>query len=144
MLKVSGVRVSEWDGAVTGSREQAELELDLLTTLNGDVFAGSLQRIEENVLHFQNDFASFQVPMDRVGDLAFATPTRAKPRLREGDIQLLLHSGERVTLQISQIQEGRVVAQAEISGEVNLNLDYVKALLINPHDNRHQLKKEDW
>ncbi|MDA3873789.1 MAG: hypothetical protein PF795_07495 [Kiritimatiellae bacterium] len=142
--KVSNISVREWDGEFktdTGEKSQPH---DQLLTINGDSFMGTLEKIEADTLHFNNDFASFQVPMERVSEIRFSKENRQVPRLRNGDMKLVFGNQEHITLRIKQLKGGTFVGDSETTGEIKVVARYLSMLRFNPYDERHQVEEESW
>lgn len=142
--KVSNISVREWDGEFKTNTGEKPQPLDQLMTLNGDSFMGTLEKIEEDTLHFKNDFASFQVPMERVSEIRFSRENRQVPRLRNGDVKLMFANQEQITLRLKQVKDGSFTGDSETTGEIRVDARYLSQLQFNPYDERHQAEEESW
>ncbi|MEX2606388.1 MAG: hypothetical protein WD708_03505 [Kiritimatiellia bacterium] len=142
--KVSKISVREWDGEFktdTGEKPQPH---DQLLTVNGDSFMGTLQKIEADILHFTNDFASFQVPLERVSEVRFSKENRQVPRLRNGDVKVVFANQEHITLRLRSLKGGAFTGDSEASGEINVDARYLSQLRFNPYDERHEVEEDNW
>lgn len=143
-IKVSRISVREWDGGFDLDPSEKPQESDQLITLNGDVFAGKLEKIEMDLLHFKNDFAVFQVPLDRVSEVSFSKASRAEPRLQVGDVEIFLPSKERMTLKLSELNGREFTGSSEATGEITLQKKYFLEMKLNPYDDRHTVEEDGW
>ncbi len=142
--KISRIRVREWDGEFDLDQSEKPNAMDQLITLNGDVFAGTLEKIEVDLLHFKNDFAVFQVPLDRVSEVSFSKGTRAEPRLQAGDVEIFLPNKERMTLQLTKLDNREFTGSSEATGEITLLKKYFFEMKLNPYDDRHMVEEDGW
>jgi hypothetical protein len=142
--KLSRISVREWDGEFVKDTGESPQPMDRLLTVNGDSFMGTLEKIEADVLHFANDFASFQVPMDRVSEIGFSKENREIPRLQQGDVKIEFGNKEQITLRLHHLKRGELTGDSEASGEIKLNADYLSRLQFNPYDERHQEEEHTW
>ncbi|WFB36215.1 hypothetical protein P3T73_00355 [Kiritimatiellota bacterium B12222] len=143
-LKLSNIRLREWDGEFDMGEDQSLEDTDQLTTSNGDVFAGTLEKIEAEVLYFKNDFAVFQVPMDRVDEVRFAQGTRREPRLQKGDVKISFPNTEVITLSLLNMDQRVFTGKSEATGEITLQKKYFDAIQFNPYDDRHEEEEDLW
>lgn len=142
--KVSTISVREWDGEFKTDTGEKSQPLDQLLTINGDSFMGTLEKIEADTLHFKNDFARFQVPLERVSEIRFSRENRQVPRLRNGDVKLVFANKELITLRLKQLKNGSFTGDSEASGEIKVDARYLSHLQFNPYDERHQAEEESW
>ncbi|MDF3129402.1 hypothetical protein P0Y35_09365 [Kiritimatiellaeota bacterium B1221] len=143
-VKVSRISVREWDGEFDLDQTEKPNVMDQLITLNGDIFAGKLEKIEADILYFKNDFAVFQVPLDRVSEVSFSRETRAEPRLQAGDVEIFLPNKERMTLQLTGLDHRAFTGSSEATGEISLLKKYFMEMKLNPYDDRHHVEEEGW
>lgn len=143
-VKLYDVSVRAWDGEFDLDGEEKPSDLDQLITLNGDMFAGQLEKIESDMLFFKNDFAVFQVPMARVSEINLSQASRILPRLQAGDTEIYFDNGERITLQLSALKDDRFSGQSEATGEVSLLRAYFLQMKLNPYDDRHEVDEDAW
>ncbi|MGA0334004.1 MAG: hypothetical protein ACO3NW_08615, partial [Kiritimatiellia bacterium] len=142
--RVSRIRVREWDGEFDLEAPEKPGDLDELITNNGDMFAGKVLKISSGLLYFQNEFAEFQVPLERIEELTLARNTRSTPRLQTGDVEIMFPNKERITLQLKKLDSASFLGFSEATGEVKLRRNYFSALKLNPYDERHLEEEEDW
>jgi len=143
-MKVENMVIREWDGELTQSEDKAAGDQDLLMLTNGDKFSGSLLGIEAGLFRFKNDFADFEVPVDRVDRVNLAPDTRMEPRLNAGDARVRFPTGEEVTLKVGVVGDGVLTGSAEATGEVTLRTEFVTRLTFNPYDERHEKDEDTW
>lgn len=144
-IKISNISVREWDGDFNLDRKTETTPQDQLITVNGDIFAGQLEKIEANLLHFKNDFAVFQVPVERISEIKFAQSTRSIPRLQAGDTEIVFPGGERITLKLASLDGKNFRGSSESTGEVTLLRKYFVEMKLNPYDDRQVADEEgDW
>lgn len=142
--RVSRIRVRKWDGEFDLEAPEKPGDLDELITNNGDMFAGKVLKISSGLLYFQNEFAEFQVPLERIEELTLARNTRSTPRLQTGDVEIMFPNKERITLQLKKLDSASFLGFSEATGEVKLRRNYFSALKLNPYDERHLEEEEDW
>lgn len=143
-MKVSRISVREWDGELKMDSPDKPQPLDQLITTNGDVFAGNLEKIEMDVLYFKNEYAVFEVPVDRVSEISFAKSSRAVPRLQAGDVEIFFPNKERITLKLLKLDGLQMLGTSEVSGEVTLQKKYFAEMKMNPYDERHNVEEDGW
>lgn len=143
-VKVTGISIRQWDGELDLDEEENTNELDQLITSNGDVFAGDLQKIEMGTLYFKNDFAVFEVPLDRVSQITMSENTRSVPRLQQGDVEIYFPNDERITLKLANMNATTLTGFSESTGEIQLFRKYFHELKLNPYDERHNIEEEGW
>lgn len=143
-VKVSDISIREWDGEFDLDEGDDPKVLDQLITTNGDSFAGALEKIESDTLFFKNDFATFQVPMDRVSEVMMSESTRSMPRLQKGDVEIFFPNGEHITLDLIRLDEKVFVGSSESTGEVKLSKTFFDEMKLNPYDERHNFEEDSW
>jgi len=142
--KITEIEVRKWDGSFDMDAVEKPKKLDELVTVNGDIFVGQLQKIEADLLYFKNDFAEFQVPLERISEITMAKGTRSVPRLQAGDVEIFFANQERITLELQSLDETRFVGFSEATGDVELLKRYFAEIRMNPYDERHTVKEEGW
>lgn len=145
MIRVSGIRIREWDGELRSGQEEPGEGHDWLMTTTGDEFVGEVIHLVEGMLTFKNDFAEFQVPLERVGEIRFNPETRKEPApAQAGQVQVITLEGEVMTLKLDRMDEGVLTGTSEAAGPLSLQLRYFSELILNPEDPRHQEDEWSW
>jgi hypothetical protein len=143
-IKISNISVRAWDGEFDLDNGDKPAAQDQLITANGDIFAGQLEKIESDVLYFKNDFAVFQVPVERISEITMSQATRSVPRLQTGDTEIYFPGGERITLKLSSLDGQKFTGNSEATGDVTLWRKYFSEMKMNPYDDRHKEEEDIW
>jgi hypothetical protein len=143
-IKISNISVRAWDGEFDLDNGDKPAAQDQLITANGDIFAGQLEKIESDVLYFKNDFAVFQVPVERISEITMSQATRSVPRLQAGDTEIYFPGGERITLKLSSLDGQKFTGNSEATGDVTLWRKYFSEMKMNPYDDRHKEEEDIW
>lgn len=137
-MKISNIRIGAWNGKLENGTEESNERQDLLRLNNGDKFSGTLAEIEAGVFRFQTDFASFDIPVDRVDEIRFGNATRETPRLRERDALFYFTTGEHVTLDLASLENGSLSGSSEAVGTISVRADFLREMTLNPYDERRE------
>jgi hypothetical protein len=138
-VKISGIRVTEWDGKIPANLPAAgnKLTEDLARLVNNDSVSGSLKAIKEGKILFTTSFASLDIPVERVGQIELAQGKVEKPALLPGEVRATFASRGSVTFtleawdanQVSGYSPslGRVKFSPAAFSQIEFNLDKQKA-----------------
>jgi hypothetical protein len=145
VIRVSGIRIREWDGELRTGQDEPGEGHDWLMTTTGDEFVGEVIHLVEGVLTFKNEFAEFQVPLERVGEIRFNPETRKEPAPAEaGQVKVISLADEVLTLKLERMDQGVLTGSSEAAGPLSLDLRYYSELILNPEDPRHQEDEWSW
>lgn len=132
-LRISNIRVAEWDGRFDAEMlSTAPKELDVLLLANRDKVFGRIEKIEEGKIHIESRQTKLTVPMQRVNYIRFReddpTPDPAKtPWL----VRAAFPGGEGISFQLSKWEEGFVTGSSPLFGEVSFKAGLVRSLRFN-------------
>ncbi len=143
-VKISSIRVTEWDGKIPANLPAAsgKLSEDLARLVNNDSVSGSLKAIKEGKIAFTTSFANLDIPLERVGQIELAQAKPEKPALVPGEVRATFAGRGSVTFtleswdanQVSGYSPnlGRVKFLPAAFSQVEFNLEKQKAANDNP------------
>ena len=144
-LRVSNIRVTQWDGKFGGAgSEEGQGETDMAEFSNGDKFSGKLEQIANGQMKFVTDFATFDVPVQRVARVELASKTREQARRHPGDVEVFFPTEERITLRLNTLGNEFLKGSSQNSGDLNLRRSMITKLRFNIYDPRQQKTEEEW
>ena len=133
LLKISNVVISKWSGSFISETDNNvhDVNLDTVLFMNDDFAYGTFKSIKDGFLAFSTDTSEFNVPLERVKKLTFASKTRHIARKNIDDVQCLISDSSKMTLKLNEINNGVLSGTSENFGEVSLNLDCIKKIKMN-------------
>ena len=138
-VKLSGIRVTEWDGKIPANLPAAsgKLSEDLARLVNNDSVSGVLKGIKDGKIAFTTSFASLDIPLERVGQIELAQAKIEKPVLVPGEVRATFAGRGSVTFTLENWDAnqvtgyspnlGRVKFSPAAFSQVEFNLDKQKA-----------------
>lgn len=131
-LKLSNLRVAEWDGKMnTKSTNVYVGKVDLADLANGDKVSGKLEHFREGKMTFSTDAAKLDIPMNRIDEIHFAGSAGAETNDLGPNIRAFLHDGGRVTLQIESWKGNTAVGASPNFGRSTFVTSAFKRIQVN-------------
>lgn len=135
-LRVSGIRVSEWDGRLPNAGDDAKDPLhDVVHLTNGDSAAGRMKSIVNGVALIQTDFTTATLPIERIARIDLAATNRRRARFFADDVWLYYPDQGRLTLRIEAVTNDVVSGYSENVGHVAIPLREFRRMRLNPYAN---------
>lgn len=132
-VRVSGIRVSAWDGK---NDEPAETHTNLVGQIvklaNNDRVTGELLSIQNDKLAISTPQAELTIPLPRVTQVILAADNAAAALRPPGAAQVFLPSGERVTLAAVKWDGPTASGHSPNFGALALPTQWVRLLEFNP------------
>jgi hypothetical protein len=132
-MKVSGIKVSEWDGqipAAIGETEEKSTE-DLIRLANGDKVSGMVSTIDNGTIKFKASYADMDIPLTRVVEVVFAEDKRERARRNQYDSKFTMVNGGTVTFDLQKIMSDEATGQSENFGTMTFPLSAARELEFN-------------
>jgi hypothetical protein len=133
-LKISNIRIAEWDGAipqsVSGSDTQ-ETKDDLVKLVNGDKVSGHLKSITGENAKFETTYAAMDIPLEKMSEIAMATAGMERARRNKDDVRAVFFGKGAVTIRLVRMDKNTLTGSTENFGEVNMPLEAFSALQFN-------------
>ncbi len=138
-VKISGIRVTEWDGKIPANLPAASGKIaeDFARLVNNDSISGALKGIKDGKIAFTTSFASLDIPLERVGQIELAQAKPTKPALVPGEVRATFAGRGSITFtleswdanQVSGYSPnlGRVKFSPAAFSQIEFNLDKQKA-----------------
>ncbi len=142
-VSVRNLRVSKWNGRMpkpTGSGDQEE-EGDIIIFSNDDQVTGTLVAIEDDQARFKTDFATLDVPIERIRSIRTSGKEQRMPRRNAGDVKAYFNESEHITINIKGIRDSKLTGTGEHFGEGEFSLSAFHKILFNIYD--EDFKSED-
>lgn len=138
-IKIRNLEISQWNGKIPGGEKSKEDEQkDVVIFVNGDQVTGNLLTIANNETVFKTEYAELKVPLSRIKQLQTASKNQFRARRNAGDAQLLFANGDKLTLDLQRIADGKIKGKSENFGQVSLALNAFKGLELNIYDDEEE------
>jgi len=138
-LKISDIKVSEWDGEIpskTGTGR--ELKQDLLRFTNNDKVSGSLSAIADGNVQFKTTYATLTVPLKRVDQIVMSTENAERARRNRNDVRADFRERGAITLQMTKLGEDKITGNSENFGTVTLPIEAFRSLEFNVYEDKQE------
>lgn len=133
-IRLSNLRVSEWDGQFDEKPSQApDPKQDLARLRNGDQVTGHVQSIREGKITCVTAAGStLNVPLNRVKFIGMAAHTTERARENPADVRAYFSRGASVTFRLEQWDGQGVVGNSPNFGKLTFNPSAFSRLELNP------------
>jgi hypothetical protein len=119
LIKLSNLRVAEWDGKLEEpSGALAKTKEDTVRLVNNDKVSGSLQTIRDGVLAFTTSFATMSIPFQRVAQIQMAGEKVEQAKRNAGDVRAFFTQRGNVTFQLEQWDDQQVTGSSQNFGKL--------------------------
>lgn len=141
MMKLTNVRVSEWDGRDDKQMPEVRPEgVQVLYLVNNDQAEGKLLGVQSGKANVQTDFATLKVPVERITDI-YLRPGQPMTNVLAGEVRAVFAGGGSVTFTIDRWSKDEVAGNNRNFGRVALKTAWVRRLQFNL--NRSQALEEN-
>jgi hypothetical protein len=144
-LKVSNIRVSNWDGTIPRAPSKgSDTKEDVIELINGDKITGDLLSINDDNVSFGTSYATLKIPFDRVVKVFMSSDKAERARRYAEDVRVHFHSGGTMTLKLDRIEKGKVTGISENFDQASFGLDSVQLVDLNIYRDREDEDDEGW
>ena len=144
-LRISGIRVSEWDGKVPEQGEVVKrVEEDLIRFINKDKISGKLKSIQDETVVFETSYATLTVPIKRVMEIIFSDTGAERARRRRNDIRANFREQGSVTIDLVEVLNNVVRGKSDNFSEIGLPLYVLKSLDFNIYKEKSEDEDADF
>jgi hypothetical protein len=146
-IKVSNIKVSEWDGKVpqiTGSSSDAETKEDLIRFANGDKVSGKIEAIISPNAKFKTSYAGMDIPLERISEIIMASASLERARRNKEDIRAIFAERGSVTIKLTRLNKNTFSGTSENFGEINLPLDAFRLLEFNIYREKTEASTDEF
>ncbi len=121
----SDIRICPWDG-LTPKTLPEKNDGDVVTLANGDETPGTVQTVDSEGVKMESDLGAIEVPGSRVTGIRFGN---AVPENRPPGPRLSLGNSGALTVRTYRIENGKILCQTDLAGELNLPLSSLRELI---------------
>lgn len=116
-LKLSNIRISEWNGKIEQKATNlVALKEDLARLLNGDKVSGRLESFRDGKITFATDKAKLEIPFERVADVAF--PSKQVADDTKEAVRAFFPDGNSVTFRLQRWDDKGITGSSPNFGNV--------------------------
>ncbi len=131
-IKISNMKVSEWDGAFEPrNMTNAPAKDDLVFLANRDKVVGSLQSIRDGKLTFAVSQTTLDIPMQRVTQIVFEQPETNAPVQIPWEIRAHVAGGGTVSFHLEKWGAEQVLGKSVNFGQMALNPQSIRQIQFN-------------
>ncbi|MSR66923.1 MAG: hypothetical protein EXS24_06075 [Pedosphaera sp.] len=140
-MKVSQIRIMEWDGAISAPADQVtgNGKEDFLRLGNSDTMSGTVKAYKDGKVIFANSFAALEIPIERVGLIELATPA-VKPAPLLGESRATFQGYGKVSFQLQNWKDGKVTMVSPTFGSAVFDATVFSAIEFNTDKTRTTVK----
>lgn len=136
-LKISHIRIAEWDGAIpekeTAGRRPKE---DLVEFENGDKLSGTLKGVGDGTLSFATSYATMAIPVSKVVRIDMSSARSGRAGRSRDDVRVEFTDRGLVTLRLQAVENGALTGASENFGSLSVPLHALRAVEFNVCDER--------
>ncbi len=133
-VSYSDITVSEWDGKLNQLGAFEADQQDVVQFTNFDRISGEVERIAAGNLTFKTPYATMDIPLERIATIALAGAQAQRARRYMGDVELYFGDGERITVRLAALADGRLTGFTENIGDVDFDLGPFHGIRFNVYD----------
>lgn len=131
-VKISNIKVSEWDGAFEPRAvTNAPPKDDLVYLANRDKVVGTLQTIQDGKLTLAIPQTTLDIPMQRVTQILFGPHSTNAPAQKPWEIRVNVAGGGTVAFELEKWGEEQVAGRSVNFGQVALNPHSIRQIQFN-------------
>jgi hypothetical protein len=131
-LKLSNIKLSEWDGRFEPEITTNKLTEDVVFLANKDKVIGKVEGLDQDKLRVQGHAASLQIPLSRVTEIYFANTAGATAKETPWAVRASFPGGEMISFQLDKWTAGEVTGLSANFGAVAFNPRAIRFLQFNP------------
>jgi hypothetical protein len=136
-LRLSNIRVAEWDGTmpqITAKKE--EVKDDLIRFVNSDMVSGTLLSITDQNVKFQTAYATIDIPLARAREIVMSSTKAAKARRNQKDVRGFFTNQGSITFQLLKIEHETIQGESENFGKISAPLGAFRQINFNIYKER--------
>jgi hypothetical protein len=138
-MRLSNIRISEWDGALPqagGGKSLGNGKEDYVQFANDDSISGKAKTIQDGKLILATSFAEVPVEMNTVSILELSNPA-VKTVPKAGEVLAQMRARGRLTLKMQNWVGGKVRVESPYFGVADFSPAVFEKLVFNRHVIRH-------
>jgi hypothetical protein len=141
-LRLSNIRVAEWDGKFEpGAMTNAPDHLDVIYLANHDKVTGHVKGLHNASATIETRQTSLAIPSSRITQIRFASDTNQPVVFAPGEVRATFPGGESLSFELQKWNEEVVSGQSKAFGQITLDPGAVRQLQFNL--NRSRKKSEN-
>lgn len=131
-IKVTGVRVSQWNGQVPGAPDAAtESKEDNIRLVNNDKVSGQIKSIADGNIKFATSYATMDIPVARAACMEFSQEKSERARRNKDDIKATFADKGLISMQITSLNKEKVTGTSENFGNMSIPLGALRRIEFN-------------
>ncbi len=132
LIRISNIRVAEWDGRFENERAtDAPLQSDFALLINRDRVIGDVQSVREGKLRITTPQTSLEIPMQRVTQLVLGRTNSPPSNSSPWVVRAHVAGGGTVAFQLDQWRLDQVSGTSATFGRLALNPQSIRQLQFN-------------
>ena len=138
-LKISNIRISEWDGSLPASYENVlgVNKQDFVRLSNNDTITGSVIGFHEKQVKIKTSFAEVNVPLTRVSMIQFAqNDVVATKRPAKDMVKAKLRDRGSLNFKLKSWKDGKLQVESPDFGAATLDGSIIESITFNPNKKR--------
>ena len=121
-VKVSNIRVTDWDGKFEEpSGKAGKTKDDLVKLVNNDKISGTLKSIKDGKMTFETTFAPLTVPIERIDQIDLSTEKSEKAPANPTDVRVVFAGRGTLTLQLERWDDQQVSGSSSNFGKAKFS-----------------------
>jgi hypothetical protein len=141
-VKVSNIRVSDWDGFLHLGTPQSSDGGDALVFHNGDKISGVIESIINSQINFTTAYATLVIPIERIRLIVFDSKQASVPRRQTGDVFASFSTGGGITFNLESLDANSLTVSSETFGKASFKRSAFNRIKFHIYDERHQAKSD--
>ena len=131
-LKLSNIRITEWDGNLDGDGAAGSTQgADIARLANRDRLVGALDSLSDGKATFKTADGSLSLPVKRINQILLNSPPAAPFSDPSGMIRFQFNSGARLSMLVSSWKDQQIRARSPQFGEFLFDLATVRKMSFN-------------
>jgi hypothetical protein len=131
-LKLSNIKVSEWDGRYEPDLStNGPVKEDIVFLANKDRVAGKIEKFADGKIHIQSHATALKIPLSRVTELYFADTRTNVAALTPWSVRAAFPGGESVSFLLEKWTGSEVAGRSANFGPVAFNPKTIRSLRFN-------------
>ncbi len=129
-VRLSGIRLSQWDGNLPGKVEVAggSDKEDFVRLANSDTLSGTLLDIKEGKMTFKTPFAdNLPIPLNRISVIRFAK-AEAPATAQKNPVRISLKNQGQITCTLKEWKDGKVHLSSPTLGDATIDASVVESV----------------
>lgn len=136
-VRISRIELRSWDGKQPIS-EETNPEKDVMRLRNGDRISGRIMEIKDQHIRFEGEFSVFDVPIERLEGLEFASAFQAEAPAMVNPVEVILQNGDHFRLELEGYDREFLKGESLLFGSVQTAGAFLKWLECNFGDARRE------